>query len=102
MIRFTGVAIATCLIASAAPSLAANVGEVRFAEGVAVPDKVVVDDRLWRCAEGQCSGPGETRGVAMMRACKTLARSVGTVSSYRVGVAGLEADALKNCNAAAE
>lgn len=102
MVRMISLAAAGCMIAAAMPAWAGTTGEVRFADGVAVPEKVVVEDRLWRCAERQCSGQGETRGVAMMRACKTLARSVGTVASYRVGVAGLEADALKNCNAAAD
>lgn len=102
MTRFVGAATAAMLIASAMPAAAATAGEARFADGVTVPEKIVVDDRLWRCADGQCTGPGETRGVAMMRACKALARSVGTVASYRVGVAGLQADALKTCNAAAQ
>ncbi|MGF7151215.1 hypothetical protein FHS96_004878 [Sphingomonas zeicaulis] len=102
MVRMMSWAVAACLITAAMPAWAGSTGEVHFADGVAVPEKVVVEERLWRCAERQCSGLGETRGVAMMRACKALARSVGTVASYKVGVAGLEADALKTCNAAAD
>ena len=101
MMRFAGMAATVWLSMAAVPALAGTAGEARFADGVAVPDKVVVDDRLWHCAEGKCTGPAETRGVAMMRACKTLARGVGAVASYRVGVAGLEADALDSCNTAA-
>lgn len=91
------------LMAGAAPALAeAPLGAVSFAEGVATPEKVVVNDRLWRCAGESCSGPGETRGVAMMRACKSLARDVGPIATFKVGVAALEADAIAQCNGVAK
>ena len=91
------------LLAGAAPAYAeAPLGAVSFAEGVTAPEKVVVNERLWRCDGARCSGPGETRGVAMMRACKSLARDVGPIASFKVGVAALEADAIAQCNGGAK
>lgn len=82
------------------PAFAGPVGSAAFASGVALPDKVVVNDQLWRCADGTCSGPGELRAVAMMRACKGLAREIGAVASFTVGVARLDDAAIQQCNAA--
>jgi len=97
------IAFSLLLLATSAPAFATGpTGEVGFASGVTVPEKVVVNEKLWRCADGSCSGPGEARGVAMMRACKTLARDIGTVARFKVGVAALEEAAIRQCNSAAE
>ena len=82
----------------AQPVLAAPLGQAEFAPGTKVPAKLVVGDTLWTCADGRCAGPAETRTVAMQRACNTLARAIGAVSSFTVGTTAMPADAVQACN----
>lgn len=63
-----------------------------------LPERVVIDGQLWRCADGRCSGPAELRRVAVERACKDLARKIGTVSTLTVGGMSLADAQLAACN----
>jgi len=82
----------------AQPALAAPTGQAEFAAGTKVPAKIVVSDTIWTCADARCTGPAETRTVAMQRACQTLAREVGAVTGLSVGGTALAPEALAACN----
>jgi hypothetical protein len=84
----------------AAPAAAAPVGQAQFAPGTSLPAKIVVNDTLWSCSGTACTGPAETRAVAMQRACGTLAHA-GTVTAITVGEASVSAEGLARCNAKA-
>src|SRR6478672_10719731 len=85
----------------AQPALAAQTGQAGFAAGTQVPTKLVVGETIWACADGHCTGPAETRTVAMQRACAALARSVGAVTSFTVGTTSMAPEAIQACNAKA-
>ena len=82
----------------AQPVLAAPMGQAEFAAGTKAPAKLVVNDTIWTCADARCTGPAETRAIAMQRACNTLAREVGALTSFTAGGTALAADALQTCN----
>ena len=54
--------------------------------------------RVWKCADGRCTGPAETRRIALQKACKTLARKIGAVTSISAGGAALASEDLDTCN----
>lgn len=83
----------------ATPAFAASVGEAQFAPGTQLPARVVVGDAIWTCAGERCAGPAETRAVAMQRACLSLARGIGAVSSFSVAGAAMAPEAVQACNA---
>ena len=85
----------------AQPVLAAPMGQAEFAPGTKAPAKLVVNDAIWTCADARCTGPTETRAIAMQRACNTLAREVGALTAFTVGGTALPADAVQACNAKA-
>ena len=80
------------------PAFAASTGEAAFAPGTAVPKKLVVGETIWACADGRCTGPAESRTVAMQRACHALAREIGAVATFTVGASALTPEALRACN----
>lgn len=82
----------------AQPAFAAPLGQAEFAAGTKVPAKIVVSDTIWTCADARCTGPAETRSVAMQRACQTLAREIGAVSTFTAGGTPLAPEALQACN----
>jgi len=82
----------------AQPALALPLGQAAFAPGTKAPAKMVVNDSIWTCTDARCSGPAETRTVAMQRACQTLAREIGAVASLTVGGTTFAPDALAACN----
>lgn len=86
------------LLMAAAPAYAAPTASAVIAPGAELPGRLVVGDHFWRCADGRCSGPGETRPVAMMKTCLALARQLGAVTGLRVGETDMPADALARCN----
>lgn len=73
-------------------------GEARFDSGVRLPSSLVVNDSVWTCGDGRCTGPAETRRIALQKACKTLARKVGAVTSLSAGGAALAGEDLERCN----
>ena len=83
----------------AQPAFAAPAGHAEFAPGTQVPARTIINDAIWSCADGRCSGPGEVRAVAMQRACNALARQIGAVASFTVGTAALTPAAVQTCNA---
>lgn len=85
----------------AQPALAAPMGQAEFAPDTKVPAKLVVSDTIWTCADGRCTGPAETRSIAMQRACQTLAREIGTIANFAVGATTLDSATLATCNAKA-
>ena len=90
--------LATPFAAPAAPPI----GVATFAAGADMPAKLVVNDMLWRCDAGGCSGPAEERKVAVQKICKDLARKVGAVEALSVGKTRLAADDLAACNKGAK
>ncbi len=80
------------------PAFAAPATGVATLGGGALPAQVVIDGKLWRCADGKCQGPAELRRVAVERACKDLARKVGAVESLAVGGMTLGSEQLTACN----
>lgn len=88
----------TLLLAPMALIAAQPSGEARFDTGVQVPSSIVVNDSIWTCSEGRCTGPAETRRIAMQKACKTLARKIGAVVSLNAGGASLASEDLDRCN----
>lgn len=86
------------LMLLAQPALAAPAGQAEFAPGTQVPARIVVNETIWTCADGRCTGPSETRAIAMQRACNALARSVGAVATFTVGAAALTPAAVGACN----
>ena len=82
----------------AQPVLAAPMGQAEFAPGTKVPAKLVVSDTIWTCADARCTGPAETRAVAMQRACQTLAREIGAVAAFTAASTPLAPEALAACN----
>lgn len=88
------------LLALPFPAFAAPAtGVATIASEGALPQKLVIDGRNWRCADGQCQGPAELRRVAVERVCKDLARKVGTVQALNVGGMALAEAQLAECNA---
>lgn len=85
----------------AQPAFAATTGQASFAAGTQLPARIVVSETLWTCGDGRCSGPADSRTIAMQRACNTLARQIGEVTSLNVGGTALPADAVQACNARA-
>ena len=83
----------------ATPAFAASTGEAQFVSGTQLPARIVVGDAIWTCADGRCAGPAETRAVAMQRACLSLARGVGAVSSFSVAGTTMAPEAVQACNA---
>ena len=77
-------------------------GNADFAAGANLPAKIVIDDSLWRCEAGRCSGPAEERKVAVQKICKDLARKVGAVEALSVGKTTLAAEDLTACNKGAK
>jgi hypothetical protein len=82
----------------AQPAFAAQIGQAEFAPGTKLPAKLVVSDTIWTCANGRCTGPAETRSVAMQRACQTLAREIGAVAGFTVEATAFDSTALQVCN----
>lgn len=80
---------------------AAPVGIAAFGPGAELPGRLVVGDGFWTCGEGRCTGGGETRPVAMQKACQALAREIGAVAAFSVGAAEMTPEALARCNAKA-
>lgn len=88
----------TLALAPMALIAAQPAGEARFDAGVNVPSTIVVNETVWTCADSRCTGPAETRRVAMQKACKTLARKIGAVVSLSAGGASLADEDLDRCN----
>lgn len=90
------------LLMVAQPALAAaSPGQAEFAPGTSVPSRVVVNEKIWNCLDGRCTGPAESRAVALQRACGTLAREIGAVATLTAGATSLTPDALAKCNSKA-
>lgn len=87
------------LLMVAQPALAAApTGQAEFAPGTSVPAHIVVNEKIWNCVDGRCTGPAEVRAVALQKACTTLAREVGAVAALTAGPAALTPDAIAKCN----
>lgn len=87
------------LLFAAAPAFAAGTtGQAQFAPGTAVPTKIVVNETIWTCADGACTGPAESRAVALQKACGTLAREIGPVTTLAAGSTALTGAAIDQCN----
>lgn len=89
---------ATLLIAPAVLIAAQPIGEAQFDAGVQAPSSLVVNESVWKCSGNRCTGPAETRRVALQKACKTLSRKIGAVVSISAGGAALSSDDLERCN----
>jgi hypothetical protein len=90
---------AIALIAAPVPAFAAPAtGVATIASDTALPQRLVIDGRNWRCADGQCQGPAELRRVAVERVCKDLARKAGPVRALSVGGMALAEGQLAACN----
>jgi hypothetical protein len=92
---------ALVLLALPLPAAAAPANGSATLSAAALPERVVVDGRQWRCADGHCTGPAELRRVAVERVCKDLARKIGAVSALSVGGMTLADEQLAACNRAA-
>ncbi len=91
------ITLSTALLAT--PALAGIVpSEARFADGTSAPARIIVNDAIWRCEGARCIGRNEDRPVMIARACKLLARQVGTLSALTVGTKVLDATELAACN----
>lgn len=97
--------LSLCLSALAilpAPAFAAPTGVATIGGGAALPGQIVIDSKLWRCADGKCQGPADQRRVAAERTCKDLARKVGAVETFAIGEMTLDSEQLAACNKGAK
>ena len=94
-----------CLfLCAAAPATAfaeSATGVATIGDG-AVARQIVIDGKLWRCADGRCQGPADRRRIAAERACKDLARQAGAVEAFAIGDLTLDAEQLAACNRSAK
>ncbi len=75
------VGIVVALLASPAAAQAEVIGEARVEWRHGPQDKVIVDERIWRCHEDTCRGPLVDHTNRKRRACRLLARA-GRVISF--------------------
>ncbi|MCJ8155813.1 CC_3452 family protein [Sphingomonas sp. LaA6.9] len=87
------------LLASPVAAMAASApGTATINHGTPLPERVIVGNNFWSCAEGACRGPGDDRRVAVERACRDLAKRIGAVDAITVGSTVLDQTQLAACN----
>jgi len=102
MKRLAALLLPFLALAPASAIAAPATGVATLGSGTALPAQVVVDGKLWRCADGTCQGPADARRVAVERACKDIARKAGAIETLAVGDLTLDADQLAACNKGAK
>ncbi|MBC3940613.1 CC_3452 family protein [Sphingomonas albertensis] len=60
---------------------------------------IAYPDIIWQCRSGGCSGSVDRRPVAMLRACKDIARKMSGVRGFKVDGRDFDAAELLECNA---
>jgi len=73
-------------------------GTATINHGTTLPEKVIVGQNIWSCADGSCRGGGDDRRVAVERACRDLAKRIGAVETITVGSTVLDEAQLAACN----
>lgn len=102
MKRFAVLCLSALAIAPACAFAAPAAGIATLSGGTVLPAQIVIDSKLWRCAEGKCQGPADQRRVAAERICKDLARKIGTVEALTIGEMTLDTEQLAACNKGAK
>jgi uncharacterized low-complexity protein len=103
MTRILSVAAAlssAVLFVSATASIA-QTGAYYSATPATAPTKasVITQGTLWKCTDGVCTAKKSTQRDSIM--CELVAKQVGTLTTFTVAGAPLDADALAKCNARA-
>lgn len=60
--------------------------------------KIVLEDRIWRCAGQACSGPADNGNAAKLRLCRSLATRAGRILMFETSTGALDAESLARCN----
>ncbi len=98
MTRLTSLLLPLLAILPASAIAAPATGVATLSGSTVPPAQLVIDGKLWRCADGTCQGPADARRVAVERACKDIARKAGAIETLAVGDVTLNADQLAACN----
>ncbi len=68
---------------------------------VAAQTKLIVGGSVWTCEGTRCSAAQQTSRATSLRACQSLAKEVGRLSSFGVERTRFEGEQLGKCNTAA-
>lgn len=93
-------AAAALSLSAAGSALAADRMTALLEQPVAAKTKVVAGGAVWLCEGSTCSTTAVSSRSVTFRACQSLAKEVGRVSSYG-GKSSLDAEQLGKCNASA-
>ena len=93
--------IAAAALAFAAPALAATTFTATLETPVAEKEQVVANKALWTCEGETCSAELRRKSVTV-RACKRLAKEIGTLASFSNGEDQLNDEDLADCNTVAK
>jgi hypothetical protein len=97
MIRATPLFAALAVLAMAVPAGAQpNTLRAEFATSFERATEVIVDGRLWSCADTACTARGDDPRPAI--ACRKLARKTGPVTRFATPRSELDAAGLATCN----
>lgn len=93
-----GFVVSSALIGSSLLASSMNEVKVVLANPLSAPQSsIIAGDGVFNCEGAICTASME-RQTPMARDCRPLARQVGKVASFKVGVLELDAAGLATCN----
>ena len=97
MIRLTPLLAAAAVLVMGVPAAAqATAMRAEFAAPFEQASDVVVDGRMWSCAQTACTARGDDPRPAV--ACRKLARKVGAITRFTTAQSELNEAGLATCN----
>ena len=93
--------IAAIAATAAAPALAGTVFTATLETPVAERERLVASKALWTC-EGETCTAELKRKTVTVRACKRLAKEIGTLADFSNGEESLDETDLASCNTVAK
>ena len=82
--------------AAAAPGMVAAQAVVEW-KHEAQPH-IIVDESVWRCDGGTCTGGVVDKPLLKLRACRAIARYAGRVTSFSTASGPLGTEEIARCN----